>query len=165
MAVGRVLRLGAEDKLKKVGGVKSRTKDELSKLLIEGKVNVKEMTEEEIALVIDIASEYQARAAFLAAMVKNAKSTVMAHAKENSWKTKATKNAVATVKKGTKTTACSATRMTRLLKDEDRLDLINAVLKVGITDAKKYLGEDALEGVFQKETKDYGSLTITSLTD
>ena len=115
-----------------------------------------------IVELIDIACEWDIEKKRLDAKVKEAKAILLANAKVTGWKEKMGKKAVCKI--GPSTVAVIGVNpFLSLLKKQGKLNLVQDLLKVKITEAKKYLGEIALEDVTDSQTEPYGSVSLQPL--
>ena len=112
--------------------------------------------------LIDNAYEWDVEKKRFDAKVKEAKIILLAHAKQNEWKEKMGKNAKCKVGPSTKA-EIGVKPFLSLLKKLGKVNLVPDLLKVKITDAKKYLGEIALEDVTDSQTEPYGSVSLKPL--
>jgi len=141
--------------LKQKEETKEKTKNSLKgKTATVAKVNIAEL--------IDNAYEWDVEKKKFDTKVKEAKIILLAHAKQNEWKEKMGKNAKCKI--GPSTTAVVGVKpFLALLKKLGKVALVPDLLKVKITDAKKYLGEIALEDVTDSQTEPYGSVSLKPL--
>ena len=141
--------------LKQKEETKEKTKNSLKgKTATVAKVNIAEL--------IDNAYEWDVEKKKFDTKVKEAKIVLLAHAKQNEWKEKMGKNAKCKI--GPSTTAVVGVKpFLALLKKLGKVALVPDLLKVKITDAKKYLGEIALADVTDSQTEPYGSVSLKPL--
>jgi len=112
--------------------------------------------------LIDNAYDWDVEKKKFDAKVKEAKIVLLAHAKQNEWKEKMGKNAKCKI--GPSTVAEIGVKpFLSLLKKLGKVALVQDLLKVKITEAKKYLGEIALEDVTDSQTEPYGSVSLKPL--
>ena len=138
--------------------------NEETKVKEKSKGNFKSKSKEWESLeeLIDSAYEWDVEKKKFDAKVKEAKIILLAHAKQNEWKEKMGKNAECKI--GPSTVAVIGVNpFLSLLKKLGKLNLVPDLLKVKITDAKKYLGEIALEDVTDSQTEPYGSVSLKPL--
>ena len=141
--------------LKQKEETKEKTKNSLKgKTATVAKVNIAEL--------IDNACEWDVEKKKFDTKVKEAKIVLLAHAKQNEWKEKMGKKAVCKI--GPSTVAVIGVNpFLALLKKLGKVALVPDLLKVKITDAKKYLGEIALADVTDSQTEPYGSVSLKPL--
>lgn len=87
------------------------------------------------------------------------KPLLLAYAKHKKEKQLAGFKGFAVVKQKTKSFISPKDLLQYLIKC-DKKKLFYDLIKVGITDAKKFLGEEALKDITKVETKEYGSISL-----
>lgn len=84
---------------------------------------------------------------------------LLAYAKHKKEKRLAGFKGVVEIKKKSSSFIAPKDLLTYLIKCDKR-KLFYDLVKVGITDAKKFLGEEALKDITKTETKEYGSVSL-----
>jgi len=132
-------------------------------MIIANVKSLPKLKESEVLDLIDSAQEWDAQQKRLDKMVKAAKPLLLQEAKSGKWKSKAGASAECQIKKSTTSTFGTTTEFVKLLKAEGKISLFDDTVKVQIGQAKKYLGEDALEDFIETDTEEYGSVTLKKL--
>jgi len=113
----------------------------------------------EMKNLVDVACTWDIKKKELDAKVKEAKSTLLNYAEEHEIKLISGKTAKCKI--GPNTTSFIAIKpFLALLKKIGKTNLVPDLLKVKMTDAKKYLGEVVLEDIISSDTDEYGSVTL-----
>lgn len=120
------------------------------------------LTNAEMEKLIDNAAVLDVQGKEMAKKVKRAKAMLLANAKKKKWKTLTGRTGVAKVSPST-TTVIPVKPFALLLKKLKKTKMLFDLLSVRISDAKKYLGEDVLEKIWETEFEEYGSVSVSEL--
>jgi hypothetical protein len=120
--------------------------------------------EAELQEIVEKAALWDAQRKDLEKKVKQAKELMLHNAKEGKWKSKpGTERAVCNIGASTSTSLGTTTEFARILKRENKMHLFDDLTKIAWGPAQKYLGIDAMEGFYTKDTEEYGSVTFKLL--
>ena len=115
---------------------------------------------DELAAILQTGAQAEAQIKALKATVDKVKALLKANASQFAWKDFVCDGAVAKISASSTSTTGTATEFARILKAEGRLELFDQLVKVQIGEAKKYLGEAALNGFVTTVTDPYGRISI-----
>ena len=118
------------------------------------------LNDSELTALVDQAYFWDLEQKELAGRVKNAKTILLRNARAQEWKSYSGESAACKIGKSTKSIMGTVKEFLQLLKREGKMKLLDDLLKVKLGDAKKYLGEDALNGFLTEETEEYGSVSL-----
>lgn len=121
----------------------------------------KELTDLEIDVLVDAATELDIVGKECVATVKMAKAVLLQHAKTLKWKTRATDKSICKIGPNS-SSEIGVKDLAKLLKKMEKSALFVDLVKVKITDAKKYLGEHSLAPITVTDTEEYGSVSLKS---
>jgi hypothetical protein len=130
---------------------------------------MKTLTETEEKMLIDFAAELDDRRAKLVKQCKEEvepiKDLFKAIAQQDNEMVHYGNTAELTVKASSKSIMGPTTELAKLLKQEGKTRLFNELTTIKVTEAKKFLGEDALisSGLMRVETDDFGAVTLKVL--
>lgn len=124
-----------------------------------------ELTEKQLGDLIDQAVLLDQDQKDLAAVVKEMKDVLKAHAEMNEWKKMVGTSEKSEVQiKARTTTEIDCWGLARLLNKLGKAKkLFHVVFKAQVAPAKKYLGEDVLDPIMKEDTDDYGTVTLKRL--
>ena len=156
----RKVRVKQDEAEKGTAAKKQRSPDELIRTVeVEA---VETITDSELEALIDTATGWDMTAKSQAKKVKEAKELLLAHAKENSWKTRAGATGACKIGPSSKTTIL-ATAFVRVLKKLGKIDLVDDLLGVKLGEAKKYVGSYELDPISEVDTEEYGTVSLKAL--
>lgn len=115
--------------------------------------------EEELQEIIEQAALWDQQKKELDKKVKAAKAVMLENATKNKWKSKpGTGRGMCNIGASTTTALGTTTEFARILKRENKMHLFDDLTKIAWGDAQKYLGLDAMEGFYSKDTEEFGSV-------
>lgn len=125
-----------------------------------GLKQAEDMTKEDLLILIDAGSDWQDEAKRVGDCLKDVKDMVKKYAELNNMTETETDRVICKISPSTKTIPGTIKAFVKILVDEGKRHLQNEVLNVKITNAKKYLGEDALKDWLKTETNKFGSVSL-----
>ena len=135
------------------------TKDILKKYKLKEKNLFKNMQLDTLGCLVDDAVELDTTEKKAKKELELIKPVLLAYAIERKEKRFAGFKGFANIKKKT-SSFISPKDLFQYLVKCDKKKLFYDLIKVGITDAKKFLGEEALKDITKVETKEYGSVSF-----
>jgi len=118
------------------------------------------LSEVEVETLIDIAARKDAECKDLTKSVKKAKAILLKEAEASGWKSKTTSaNAEAKISPST-STSIPVEPFIKLLHKMKKVKQLKDFVAVKVGDAKKYLGDDVLETIWDVNTEKYGSVSL-----
>lgn len=130
---------------------------------------VNSLTPEEVISLVDVGTEIEEQRRSIDKDVKfyvePIKALLLNLAKQLKKKEiKGSEKRIAKIGRASKTTMGTATSFVKdVLKKEGKLNLFDQLVNVKLTEAKKYLGEDALKGFIKVTSEEYGSVALKKL--
>ena len=141
-------------------GTKSVSEQDIKEMIENG---VESLDENQLSILIDYSKELNDEMKEKKELLDKAKELLKEHAKANNWTTmKGFLYKAVIAPKSTTSVILSMTDFAKFLKKIGKLDIFDAVVKVGLTDLKKYVDPHTLEveNVTETVTETIGSITF-----
>lgn len=139
--------------------VLDKKEDSIFTKLLHDNIDVKTITKEEIDSLLDVGVKLDGERKDLDGWVKKIKTILLEYAKDNSIR-EITSNISTAKISNTTHTNINPSKFVKLLKQLGKLNLFDKIMKVGITEAKKYIGLDDINSISDTATEEYGSVSI-----
>lgn len=140
------------------------TKDILKRYLKKEKDLFKTIQLDELGCIVDDGVELDVAEKKAKKELAPIKEMLLAYSKNRKEKRHAGFKGFALIKRKT-SSSISPKDLLKYLINVDKKKLFMSLIKVGVTDAKKFLGEEALKDILKVETDDYGKVEFKGTKD